>query len=365
MSFYLKTAAGGKYSLPYSRTNNGSAQHILNETRAGLWVKKWTKRICFIMDRLMVGTNPNPSQRILIIHNPVAGTSDPEQVVSVLSEKLDRAGVDFHIHQTSKDDNIRELVTKALDQDFSSIWAAGGDGTVSGVAGALIHRDVSMGIIPVGTGNALARELGIPLEIGPACDLLLESQQSRSLDVLKVGSDYFILSVSVGLSAMTMAETARAEKRRLGRLAYILNGIRLLFSDSLWPFWITVDGRPTRIRASELLAANAGIIGIRPIRWGAQVKLDDGIIDLCFARIDSIAGFFSLLGGLVLGCQDQVEEVACIPARKKIEIRSRRRMPVQGDGEHIGFTPVQIEVVPGALKINAPSLLDNSSNPTV
>ena len=297
---------------------------------------------------------PPNNQRVFIVHNPVAGTSDPDHVGAVLSERLGRKGLDFHIHQTSPNDNLFNLVSNSIAQGFNVVWAAGGDGTVSGVANGLVNTDVPLGIIPVGTGNALARELHVPLDPAAACDLLLGEIQTRSLDVLKVGSDYFILSVSVGLSALTMAETAREEKRRFGRLAYIWNGLRLLLSNSLRRFDVVIDGQPARIRASELIAANIGIVGIRPIRWGDQVVPDDGVVNLCHLRIDSLLGFLALLGALVFDRQDEVAEVDCKPAREMIEISSRRRMPVQGDGEFIGHTPVKIQVVSRALSVIVP-----------
>ncbi len=304
-----------------------------------------------IIQPIMSQNHSAQTPQVFVIHNPVAGTSDPDRVRVILSEKLDQRGWKYKIHETTAQENVRDLVEDALQQGFNMVWAAGGDGTVSGVVNGLVNRDIPLGIIPIGTGNALARELEIPLDVATSCDLYLGDHRIRQLDALQVADAFFVLSVSAGISAMTMVETARSQKRRLGRLAYLLNGFRILLTSSLFPFQVIVDGQPGKIRASELIAANAGIIGFRPIRWGAQVRPDDGEIDLCFVKVNSVAGFFNLLGGLVLRRQEQAEEVACQAARATIEIRSRRRIPVQGDGEPIGYTPVEIAVVPGSLMV--------------
>jgi len=200
----------------------------------------------------------------------------------------------------------------------------------------------------------MAKELGIPLDIGSACDLLVGAHRTRVLDVLRVGEDYFVLAVSAGISALIISETARKQKRRLGQLAYLLNGMRIILSKSLWPFRVSIDGQPFVVRASEVIAANAGVIGYKPIRWGDHVRPDDGKVDLCYVRVKSIPGLLSLFSGMLLGRQDRLEELTCNSASEFIEIHSRRRIPVQGDGEDIGFTPVRIEVIPSSLPVIVP-----------
>ena len=291
---------------------------------------------------------------VFVVLNPVAGTSDPALVRSEIEDRLIEFGGKNQIYETTGKDNVREVVKDALQQGYQTFWAAGGDGTVSAVANGLINEDIPMGIIPLGSGNILAKELDIPLDLNEACDLLTGAHQTRVLDTLRVGEDYFVLSVSAGISAFTMAETARQQKRRFGQLAYMVNGARIILAKSLWPFKISIDGQPYRVRASEVIAANAGAIGYKPIRWGSQVRPDDGKVDLCYVRVLSIPGFLSLIGGMVLGRQEHLEELTCNSASEFIEIHSRSRIPVQGDGEEIGYTPVRIEVISHSLHVITP-----------
>jgi diacylglycerol kinase family enzyme len=264
------------------------------------------------------------------------------------------AGKKFKIYETTKQDNVREVVKDAIQQGYQTVWAAGGDGTVAAVASGLVTSNVPLGIVPLGSGNVMAKELGIPLDVGATCELLVGVHRTRKLDVLRVQENYFVLAVSAGISAFMIAETARGQKRRLGQFAYLLNGARIILSKALWPFRVSVDGQPVVVRASEVIAANVGVIGYKPIRWGAQVRPDDGKVDLCRVRADSLPRLLSVLNGLLFSQQDRLEELACISASHFIEIESRRRIPVQGDGENIGFTPVRIEVIPHSLPVIVP-----------
>jgi YegS/Rv2252/BmrU family lipid kinase len=298
--------------------------------------------------------NQIQTPKIFVIHNPVAGTSNPDVVRTEIESRLTSHKRKHQIYETTGEESVRKVVEDALQKGYQTIWAAGGDGTVSAVANGLVTKDIPMGIIPIGTVNSLARELDIPLDLTVACDLLLGAHKTRVLDVLKVDKDYFLLSVSAGISALMIAETARQQKRRLGQLAYLLNGARILLSKYLWPFRLTVDGQPLLIRASEVIATNVGSVGYKSIQWGNQVRPDDGKVDLCRARVDSFLSLFSLAGGLLLDRQDRLEELNCNPAYDFIEIRSRRRIPVQGDGEDIGHTPVRIEIIKHSLPVVVP-----------
>jgi diacylglycerol kinase family enzyme len=134
----------------------------------------------------------------------------------------------------------------------------------------------------------------------------------------------------------------------------MVNGARIILAKSLWPFRISIDGQQYLVRASEVIAANAGAIGYKPIRWGSQVRPDDGKVDLCYVRVLSIPGFLSLIGGMLLGQQDHLEGLTCKSASEFIEIHSRKRIPVQGDGEEIGYTPVRIDVIANSLRVITP-----------
>jgi YegS/Rv2252/BmrU family lipid kinase len=249
------------------------------------------------------------TSRVFIVHNPVAGTSNASNVRDIFKDCLGGNGWSYKIHETSPSDDVPQIVREAEARGFDAILAAGGDGTVSAVANGLINRPTPLGIVPIGTGNALARELGIPLDAKGACNLLLGDHTIRRIDAMKVGEYYYVLTVGVGVSALTMADTHRQQKRRFGRLAYIWNGLRHLLSSSIWRFSVTIDDRTTHVRATEVVVTNAQILGVQPISWGPQVTIDDGQIDLCHVRAGTLAELLRSIAGLALGRQDEVPEI--------------------------------------------------------
>ena len=293
--------------------------------------------------------------RIFILQNPVAGTSNPDQVKEDLTRILNQRDIPFEPYQTTPEDDIPTLTKQAISDGFDWIWAAGGDGTVSGVANGLINTQAVMGIIPIGTGNSLARELNIPLRAADACRTLLDASQERRIDALQVKEDYYLLAVSVGVGSKTMEETERSQKRALGRLAYMVNGLRLILTRQIWPFQVVVDGKSYRIPATEIIATNVGIIGYKILRWDKDIQPDDGKVDLCYVKVNSAQTLLRALRGAVLDQQDQVVELSCLSAEQEILIDSNSQLPVQGDGDPIGTTPVHIKVIPKAISMLVPT----------
>ena len=298
---------------------------------------------------------PNQQPRVFVVLNPAAGKSDPDRIRRVVLEHLKDYAADHQIYTTTGEEDLGDVVEGALEDGFNTVWAAGGDGTVSETANGLVNSGVPLGVIPAGTGNTLARDQGIPLDLEPACALLTGRHSTRTIDVMKTADRYFLLSVSVGLSAVMTTYSSRQQKDWMGTLTYIINGIRALVSHSFWPFEVEMDGKTRRYRAAEINAANAGIIGFEPIRWGEDVRMDDGRVNLCRARVRNFWEIFTLAFGVVFRRQKQLRELTCEPFSDYVEIQSKRAVPVQGDGEDYGTTPIRIDVVPGALDLIVPA----------
>jgi YegS/Rv2252/BmrU family lipid kinase len=292
--------------------------------------------------------------RVFVVLNPAAGKSNPDRIRQVVGEHLESFAEVYQIYTTTGEEDLGEVVGQALEEGFNRVWAAGGDGTVSGAANGLVNSGVPLGVIPAGTGNTLARDLGIPLDLEPACELLTGRHATRTIDVMQTSDRYFLLSVSVGVSAVMTTYSSRQQKDWMGTLSYIINGIRAVVFNSFWPFEVEMDGQVRRCRASEINAANAGIIGFEPIRWGEDVRLDDGQVHLCRARVENLWEVFTVAFGVAFRRQKQLKELVCEPFSDYVEIRSQRSVPVQGDGEDHGTTPIRIDVVPGSLEIMVP-----------
>jgi diacylglycerol kinase (ATP) len=290
----------------------------------------------------------------LIILNPVAGNTERESIEKALDQRFASNGKPYKLHQTNGQERVEDVVRSALDDGFDLIVAAGGDGTVSAVAGGLINSHMPLGIIPVGTGNILARDLGIPLDINKATELLVREHDQRSIDAFQVGERFFVVNVSIGLSSQIMRDTGSDHKRHLGRLAYIRTALEKFIKLRSQRFDIIIDGKHHGARASEVAILNSSATMLGHTRWLSDVRLDDGCMDVYAFRADTIPDLLRVAWNLLLRRPASYPHIQHWVARRYVTIRSQRRLAVQADGDIIGKTPVDVRIVPRALQVIVP-----------
>lgn len=236
---------------------------------------------------------------------------------------------------------------------YNTVFVLGGDGTVMEVLGALAHSGVPVGIIPGGTGNLVARSLGIPLDTRLAVRGLL-SGRPKAMDLGILGSGrYFAFSVGAGVDARMIAETSAARKRTFGSAAYALTAVRAALAPRSFLVRALVDGEVVERRSAAVMVANLGGVLNDLIVLGPGIRGDDGRLELCV---------FSPRGGA------QALSVAWRLFRKRfgahpaILYRAGRSFRVdcdppqlyQADGEIVGTTPFEARVDAGAATVLCP-----------
>ena len=293
--------------------------------------------------------------RTYVVLNPVAGVSDPETVRQTIQSALQDRDIPMEIYETTGNEDLRQHVRDAVKQGFELFISAGGDGTLSTVIDGLIRTDIPLVIIPTGTWNALARALDIPLQVGPAIDLLFQPHQIRTIDAMEVDQDYFVLSVSAGIGAMAMKDVEREDKRRLGKLADLRKAVAEILEFRTFQFEVRIDGTAvTKFRASELLVANTSILGLKALQLNPNIRMDDGKLNVCRIYANTVTDYLKLGLSMLRGDQERNWNVLCVEASQEVEIHSRERIPVQGDGEVIGQLPVTVKLHPKAIQIVTP-----------
>ncbi len=307
--------------------------------------------------------------RLFVVLNPVAGSSDAEMVVQTLEQRL--AGQsEYEVYQTTGQECVRDVVNAALQRGFDTVVAVGGDGTVSAVAAGLVGTGRPLGIIPAGTGNTLARELGIPLTIEGALDLVAGAHTAVEVDAMHIAAStptapigidavgvdagYYFLNASTGVISAAMGGTEIESKRRFGRLAYLWTGLQELARQESHHFTVTIDGQVRHLRATEIVIANCGAAGVPALRWGPEVRIDDGKLDLCVARARRPRDLFLLFWRMIRKQPRVSAEFYCRQLGRQVSVGCPQPLPVQADGELIGHTPVRVEVVPHALQVIVP-----------
>lgn len=303
----------------------------------------------------MVTAQKHEIHHVRVITNPMAGKDRP--VLGALASAFDGTGIQWDLDVTNESGQAADLARKAIEDGADLVVAFGGDGTVSEVADAVADHDgVLFGILPGGTGNAFARELGIPLGLEEAAKLLAGEHEVRTVDLgvaeFKDGGRWsFILRVSVGLEATAVIESPREAKEKLGELAYIIAAVRKLPERPVAHYKLSApDGREVELDGLFGVLTNSGHVGVAEFRYAPDILVDDGLLDGLIAPatvpelVNAAATAFS--GG-------QSELVERLTA-EELYLVCDPPQPVTVDGEVRGDTPVRVKVRPGALKVIAP-----------
>lgn len=292
--------------------------------------------------------------KIFIIANPQAGSMKQDQFEEQLERTFRDSNSNYELHYSQKDEDLAQTVRNAVQNGYRLIVAAGGDGTVSQVADGLQGRETPLAILPSGTGNVLAQELDIPLQAEEALQLLTNYHRLRQVDGMQVGDHIYLLHIGIGLTSATMESTEQDSKRRFGNMAYLWQGVKRLVGWQPETFRLEIDGRKVTAQAVEIGVTNARTAGSKPLSWGEDVSMDDGQVRVCIIRAKSILDYVGTLWDLALGNTKRSRHMRCFDAQERIQIEAQRKLPVQADGEMIGETPVEIRVVPQAVRIVVP-----------
>ena len=285
--------------------------------------------------------------------NPTKLSDDDAALVR---QRLAEAGQDEPLWlETSAEDPGRAMAKQALDAGVDLVLTAGGDGTVRVVAAVLAGTDVAMGILPVGTGNLLARNLSIPLDVPGALDVALgEAERHIDTVLLTVDGgepDRFAVMAGTGLDAMIMDNVDSRLKKFIGPGAYFIAATKAIGRLPV-PVQVVVDGRRHRRNAVVCLLASCGSLpgdlGLVP-----DARPDDGILHVYVAFPTRASHWFKALVRLVTR-RPQKDDHVKIWTGRRVEIHLRQEDAYQLDGDVEGQGRVLVaEVDPSSLRIRA------------
>jgi len=303
-------------------------------------------------------------KRVFVVLNMLSSRNSPA-VRQQIIRSLEEADLSFELYEHSALGPIKPVVERAIKNGVHCIVAAGGDGTVSAVASMLVGTPIPLVIIPLGTGNALAYEFRIPFAVDAALRLI-KDHDVRTIDAMQVEDRHVILIVGAGVLGSTMKTTLPEHKRRFGRFAYVLNGLRRFAIARRKRFTVTVDGQVHQFKATEVFVANAAAIGQPPFHWGTHVIPDDGVLDICVIRGRTLFEHIRILLSMLLNMHRQMPRMTYLEARKEVIIDCELRVVSHADGEIAGRTPITVKLLPQAVhlfvprKYKRPSLIDFS-----
>ena len=250
------------------------------------------------------------------------------------------------------EDKTKALLQREIEAGARLVIVGGGDGTLSHCAGILVHTDVALAVLPLGTGNTLARSLGIPLDLEGAARSIAEGH-IEGMDVGRDNGRVFVNSVTLGLSAEIAHGLDKKTKQRLGLLAWPVVGAKVLWQHRPLSLRVTAAEKSFRARTHQLVISNG-----RYIAGSVAAAPDASVQDSCL-RVFVLGGaskreVLRTAWALLRGRHVDDKEARYF-ATQKVRVESLRR-PVKADvdGEINERTPLELEVLPRALRVVVP-----------
>lgn len=305
----------------------------------------------------MSAENASSPRRAAVVINPSKSVG-PELRASLI-RLCDTQGwaEPLWLETTIEDPGVGQA-RQALEAGVDVVMAAGGDGTVRCVAEVLAGTDTPLGLVPLGTGNLLARNMGVDISdpVSAAYDVLNGTE--RSVDVIRCRLNrseeekVFLVMAGVGYDAAIMADTVDVLKDRMGWLAYVEAGIRKLPGKPVRAT-VKVDNRhPVRRRIRSVMIGNCGRI-MGGIEIFPEAKIDDGVMDLLVLAPRGRFGWLGVIAG-IFGRKKNKRESAEYFQGKTAEVTLEVDEEFQLDGDHVGTgNHLSIRLDPGALKVRA------------
>ena len=278
------------------------------------------------------------------------------RVRRVAGAMMGDAAIRHEIVATRSIRRLRRRAANAVEDGFTEIACAGGDGTVSLVAQVLGDSRIPIGVIPCGTGNILAKHLGIPLLLRPAIRALIDSDRTVAIDAIGRSDGLSVLNLSMGVSSLTMADIDSRMKRVFGTAIYVAGVILYLIRRNPARFDLTVDGDEYRFRGREVLLSNAGFRRTAVETFFADSDPGDGVMECSVFFASGLQGAFAMIRD-VLRHRTLLEHhyMVRLKVHDSLVLRSDPPLPIQADGDPIGFGPIEARVRRREILIRAPA----------
>jgi diacylglycerol kinase (ATP) len=282
----------------------------------------------------------------VIILNPAARGARAQRLRAQV-EKLARGSI---LCATSGVGQAEALARNAAEEGYEKIVAAGGDGTVNEIVNGIAGHNVSLGVLPLGTMNVFATELGLPLNDLAACWKIIQRDRTHRVDLPRANGKHFVQLAGVGLDAQAVKETSNTFKRSFGPLSYLISAVQIA---SRTPPVLRIESQDAvTTEGSFVLVGNGRLYGGR-FPFFKQAVMDDGLLDaIVFKRLNYL-DIIRYLQDVVFTPQISSPEVEYFQT-KQLRVTSEESVPVEIDGELVGNCPVEFKIRAGGLRVLTP-----------
>ncbi|HVF10320.1 MAG TPA: YegS/Rv2252/BmrU family lipid kinase [Abditibacteriaceae bacterium] len=290
---------------------------------------------------------------LLINANSRKGRAQYQTALSALRE----AGVPLgETHILRSRDETERILRREIAAGAKTVIIGGGDGTLSACADHLARTPVAMAVLPLGTGNTFVRSLGIPLSLREAASTIADGHV-EAVDVGRVNGQIFLNSVSLGLSAEIAGALDRRTKRRLGLLAWPVVGARVLWTHRAHVLKVMSSEKTFHVRTHQLVVVNGRYVA-GPITAAPEASVQDHAFDVFVLGGAKHRSLARTTWAWIRGSHIHSSESRYFTTRALRIEAVRRPLKANVDGEINERTPLDLEVLPGALRVVVPRGFD-------
>ena len=298
-----------------------------------------------------------PFRHVLIVTNPISGRGRGVKAVEELAVGFSRVGAKAEVYRTTaRGDAFTKLRTLDASGPASPagrvdlVVSVGGDGTLREVLDGLVDPMVPVGLLPLGTANVLAKELGLPRDVHHALDILTRGNV-REVDVAQVGGQLSVLMTGIGIDARAVAEVERVRRGPITKAHYVTAVLRALRGYTPPELRVTLDGEELDEPCGFVIVGNARhYAGF--LRLDADASMSDGLFEV---YLFPTGKFFELTRAFFRGVFKHLPGGGVTVRRaKEILVRANEPTPYQVDGDLGGDTPIEIRVAPNQYRLVVP-----------
>ncbi len=283
--------------------------------------------------------------RYLVIHNPVSGRRRGAFLSDVLSE-MSAAGCAVELYHTTAAGDAERRARDVDDDAFDGIVVAGGDGTINETINGLGSSSLPLGIIPMGTANVLAAELGLPISARAVADVLVQGKRRR-IYLGNASGRRFAMMAGVGFDAHVVAKVSSRLKRWIGKGAYVWQSVVELLRYKPALYHIRIDNMDWH--AASAVIANGHFYGGRFV-CAPDARLDDPRLYVCLFRRTGRLQVARYGSALMMGRLNRLKDVTVVAATT-VTVLDSADEPVQGDGDIVARLPATISIESGGFEV--------------
>jgi len=243
------------------------------------------------------------------------------------------------------------LARHAVKEGFERVVAAGGDGTIHEVVNGLAGTETTLGLLPIGTVNVFAMELGIPSNNLDLCWNIIEGDNTRLIDLPSANDKYFVQLAGVGLDAQVVQETSASLKRNFGPLSYLISAAQVAARK---PPRLVIESPDTTVEEGSFVLIGNGRRYGGPFPFFKQAVIDDGLLDVIIFKQLGYLDIINYLQKVFFSSEIRLPEIEYFQTAG-IRVSSDQDVPVELDGELVGSCPVNFQMRERQLRVLAPA----------